>query len=97
MFQVFVIDIWHVPDDDATTPGLKFFTYDDALHWCRTRVDAYLESELKPGMTAQALWDRYTNFGEDYFMQPDREAQTFSGWDYARLRCAEICGGKVPT
>ena len=44
------------------------------------------------GMSAQALWEQYTCFGEDPFiLSVDVTPVHFSAWDYARERCAQLC------
>ena len=37
--------------------------------------------------------DLYTQFGEDPYVISDDVGCAFSAWGYARLRCAELCGG----
>ena len=49
--------------------------------------------EHRPGMTAEQLYDRYTDFGRDPFLRSDDpKAPTFSAWTYAKQRCQETCG-----
>lgn len=45
-------------------------------------------------MTAAALYSQFTGFGPDLYIigQPPAGSIKFSGWDYAKQRCAEICG-----
>jgi hypothetical protein len=45
-------------------------------------------------MTAQELYELYTLFGEDPFVQapPGERPSTFSAWDYAKQRASEMCG-----
>jgi hypothetical protein len=44
-------------------------------------------------MTADELWRLYTAFGDDAFIITTDRTCSFSGWDYARVRCREIAGG----
>jgi hypothetical protein len=67
---------------------------DEAVAVCKQIVDECLEHMLKPGMTAEALFDLYAMFGEDfdlYAMLGDDPfvipAHAFSAWDYAKERC----------
>jgi hypothetical protein len=58
-------------------------------------VDRFLRCEYVPGMAARALYFRYMMFGEDPFVvdragSPDH-ACGFSAWDYAKVRCQELC------
>jgi hypothetical protein len=74
---------------DASVDGMK-----PVNEAAQKIVDDYLLSAYQPGMTAQALADSYTSFGEDPFIvETPRQAGgvLFSAWDYARRRCEEIC------
>ena len=62
----------------------EFDNPDEAIAVCKQIVDECLEHMLKPGMTAEALFDLYATFGEDPFVVP---AHAFSAWDYAKERC----------
>ena len=42
-------------------------------------------------MSAEALYSSYTSFGEDPFIAGHDPRTTFSAWDYAKARCAELC------
>jgi hypothetical protein len=88
-FQVFVIDNFHVPDADACSGPIAFESHAAAVRYCKRIVDDFLADSLRPGMTAEALWSDYATFGEDPVVTGDA---SFSGWDYARQRCAELCG-----
>jgi hypothetical protein len=47
-----------------------------------------------PAFSAEALYDRYTSFGEDPFIvaiDGSRPEVEFSGWRYAQERCEAIC------
>jgi hypothetical protein len=50
-------------------------------------------------MTAEQLYSQFTAFGPDpYIMGSGPEASIqFSGWDYAKKRCAEICAIAPPS
>jgi hypothetical protein len=88
-FQVFVIDNFHGPDADACSGPIAFESHAAAVRYCKRIVDDFLADSLRPGMTAEALWSDYATFGEDPVVTGDA---SFSGWDYARQRCAELCG-----
>jgi hypothetical protein len=66
---------------------------DGAVAVCKLIVDERLEHMLKPGMTAEALFDLYANFGEDFDLyamlgdDPVIPAHAFSALDYAKERC----------
>ena len=67
---------------------------DEAVAVCKLIVDECLERMLKPGMTAEVLFDLYAMFGDDfdlYAMLGDDPfiipAHAFSARDYAKERC----------
>jgi hypothetical protein len=61
-----------------------------AIAVCKRIVDDFLATSGGGATTAAELFSTYTTFGEDPFIMSTDPACTFSGWDYARLRCAEI-------
>lgn len=76
-------------------PGYKHGTYPDAtsaVAACRRIVDDFLMARKEAhGQSAESLFRLYSLFGEDpYVLGPD--AVDFSSWDYARQRCADLCG-----
>jgi hypothetical protein len=84
MTKVFIDDHFHYQDEDHRYEHGEFENPDEAVAVCRQIVDGCLEHMLKPGMTAEALFDLYATFGEDPFVVP---AHAFSAWDYAKERC----------
>ena len=84
MTKVFVDDHFHYQDEDHRYEHGEFENPDEAVAVCKQIVDECLEHMLKPGMTAEALFDLYATFGEDPFVVP---AHAFSAWDYAKERC----------
>jgi hypothetical protein len=61
-----------------------------ALAVCKHIVDEFLATSGGGATTAAELFRIYTLFGEDPFVVSTDPACDFSGWDYARQRCAEI-------
>jgi hypothetical protein len=50
-------------------------------------------------MTARALWEQYTGFGDDPFIMPvdpDDPPAAFSAWEYAKERCEAIFAALPP-
>ena len=91
-YVVLVDDNFHYMDEDERYRHGKFSDAGVAIEHCRQIVDEYLESALKPGMSADELWDSYKSFGEDPFIQSLGVAPVrFSAWDYAHGRCADLC------
>ena len=88
-FDVFVDDNFHYADEDERDKLGSFPTAEAAVEAARRIVDEYLNSNLRPGMTAEQLYFSYTSFGEDPFIVGD--GVTFSAWDYAKQRCHELC------
>jgi hypothetical protein len=64
--------------------------YDEAVSACRKIVDEYLESAVAE--TAEELWDSYTSFGEDPWIDapPPVGSEKFSAWTYAKQRAFEL-------
>ncbi|RQH12687.1 hypothetical protein [Bradyrhizobium sp. RP6] len=92
-YQVLIDDNFHYQDESERVKHGVFATPEEAVAACRSIVDEYLTDAFKPGMTADALFESYTLFGEDPFIVPDGPGDAtikFSAWDYARQRCAEI-------
>lgn len=93
-YVVMVDDNFHYMDEDEDERYRhgEFADAGVAIEHCRQIVDEYLESALKPGMSAEELWDSYKSFGEDPFIQSvDVAPVRFSAWDYARGRCLDMC------
>ena len=91
-YVVMVDDNFHYMDKDERYRHGEFADAGVAIEHCRQIVDEYLESALKPGMSAEELWDSYKSFGEDPFIQSLGVAPVrFSAWDYAHGRCADLC------
>ena len=84
MTKVFVDDHFHYQDEEHRYEHGEFDNPDEAVAVCKQIVDGCLEHMLKPGMTAEALFELYAMFGEDPFVVPDN---AFSAWDYAKERC----------
>ena len=94
-YSVMVDDNFHYQDADERLAQGSYASVEEALAACRRIVDRSLEKEYRPGMSAEALYDRYTSFGDDPFIvvldgADDRAA--FSAWSYAKERCRAMCG-----
>ena len=94
-YKVVVADNFHYMDPDEIYTLGEFATADLALEQCRRIVDEYLASDYEPGMSAAVLFFRYQSFGEDpIVVGGESDEIKFSGWDYAKTRCDEICSAK---
>lgn len=91
-YQVFIDDNYHYMDEGERYRHGEFATFEEALAACKAIVDEYLLGAYEAGMTAGELYSTYTGFGEDPFILGEPVPFRFSAWDYARERCAEICG-----
>jgi hypothetical protein len=90
-FIVTVADNFHYMEDDENWTLGSFATAAEAIAAAKARVDAWLNENFEPGSTAEALFARYTSFGDDPFIvAKDAPRVEFSAWDYARMRCAEL-------
>lgn len=86
-FKVYVDDNFNYMDEDERSLQGEYETQEEAIEQCKHIVDGCLAFQLMPGMTAKELFDRYTSFGEDPFI----EGVKFSAWEYAEKRCNELC------
>jgi hypothetical protein len=92
-YRVLIDDNFHYQDESERVQHGVFATAEEALAACRSIVDGFLIDALKPGMSADALYESYTAFGEDPFIVPVDPGEApvmFSAWEYARRRCTEI-------
>jgi hypothetical protein len=93
-YRVMVDDNFHYQDVDERWEQGTYETLEEALAACRAIVDQSLKEEYKPGMSAEALYGRYTSFGADPFivvLDGADDSATFSAWSYAKERCGIIC------
>ena len=98
-YRVLVDDNFHYMDESYRRKLGEFPTYSEALAVCQEVVDSFLGHEYVPGMAERALYFRYMMFGQDPFIaegpgSPD-SAPGFSAWDYAKVRCSELCGARL--
>jgi hypothetical protein len=91
MFSVRAADNFHYMDESETYTHGNFSSWDEAVAAARKVVDDSLSENYQHGMTADELFSQYTAFGDDPFIVPNPEGERFSGWDYAKERCAVIC------
>jgi hypothetical protein len=93
-YTVYVDENSHYMDESERYTHGEFPTAEAAIAAAKRIVDDYLLSALKPGMTPDALYRSYVDWGEDPFIiavPKDPECE-FSAWDYAKQRCRELCG-----
>jgi hypothetical protein len=90
-FKVLIDDNFHYRDETARSTRGEFETLDAAVAACRAIVDDFLESAYMLGMRADDLIAAYVIFGDDPWIS-GADGIPFSGRDYARGRCREICG-----
>jgi hypothetical protein len=89
-YKVLIDDNFHFMDKEHRYEHGVFGTADEAVAACKRIVDNELTYMLKPGMTADALYDQWVMFGEDPFVMPvDRtDARVgFAACEYAKERC----------
>jgi hypothetical protein len=95
-FQVLIDDNFHYQDPAERREHGIYANVEDALAACRAIVDRSLQEQFRPGISAEALFNRYTSFGDDPFIVAiggDQDERTkFSAWSYARERARAICG-----
>lgn len=82
-YQVLIDDNFRYQDESERVKHGVFATPEEAVAVCRSIVDGYLTDAFKPGMTADALFESYTTFGEAPFVVADGPADApvrFSAW-----------------
>lgn len=84
-------DNFHFLDENERYKLGEFDTCEEAISACKKIVDDFLEKAYKKGMSFKELYEGYTGFGEDPFIQSDDEKCFFSAWSYAKKRCTELC------
>ena len=91
-YTVFVDDNFHYMDEGERYKLGDFDSADKAIAAAKKIVDGFLESNRKPGQSAEELLAAYKSFGEDPWISSDDPSCNFSAWDYAERRCQELCG-----
>jgi hypothetical protein len=92
-YKVMIDDNFHYMEGDERTASRTFATAEQALEACRSLVDRSLMHEYEQGgVTAESLYDRYTDFGDDPFVVALDGAPEvkFSAWSYAKQRAVEL-------
>lgn len=92
MYVVRVADNFHYMDENEHYTHGTFASWAEALAAARSIVDECLQDYIRPGMSAGELYEQYISFGDDPFIVPTPEGERFSGWAYAKARCAELLG-----
>ena len=97
-YQVMIDDNFHRYDESERIEQGVYDTVEEALATCRRIVDESVEGAYLPGISPEALYERYTGFGDDPFilvLDGADERPEFSAWDYAKERCRAICSEKA--
>jgi hypothetical protein len=92
-YLVYVDDNFHYMDESYRYFAGAFGNFEEAVNFCKKILDDFLIKEYKNGMSADELYNHYTDFGEDPFIRsndPDFTGR-FSAWNYAKEKSAEIC------
>jgi hypothetical protein len=92
-YKVMADDNFHYLEEDKRREGPTYATAEEALEACRRVVDQSLLHQYEQGgITAETLYDRYTDFGDDPFVVAlDGSPKVdFSAWNYARERAHEL-------
>ena len=104
-YTVLVNDNFHYMNETELLTEGEFDTEEAAIARAQEIVDkclADLYSKLskhqKPGsvLTFDELYGQYKSFGEDPFVVTEDSTVCFSGWNYAKERCAEIITSSNP-
>jgi hypothetical protein len=93
-----VDDNFHYQDESERWEKGTYETLEEALAVCRAIVEHSVHEEFdsRPGLSAEALFERYSSFGNDPFilvLDGEDERAEFSAWTYAKELC-RLIGGK---
>ena len=88
-YVVMVDDNYHYMDEAERYEQGRYPDCATAVAVCKHIVDDFFAT-CDSATTAAELFASYSMFGEDPFIMSTDPACTFSAWDYARQRCAEI-------
>lgn len=91
MYTVMIADNYHYMGEESEYIVDRYGTWNGAMERCKQIVDDCLKHLHEPGMSAEQLWNQFAMFGEDPFIVPAGD-ESFSAWEYARRRCAELAG-----
>lgn len=91
MYVVRVADNFHYMDQNEHYTHGTYATWQEAVAAAHSIVDRCLEEYARPGITADELFAQYSTFGDDPFIVPTPQGESFSGWDYAKECCAKLC------
>jgi len=86
VYTVYIDDNFHYQNEDERYKQGEYDTKEEAINVCRKIVDDCLSNAFKPGMTEKELYESYTHFGEDPFI----DGGGFSAWNYAKERCKVV-------
>jgi hypothetical protein len=90
-YRVMTDDNFHYQEADQRAHSGTFAAAEEALDACRRLVDESLLHEYEQGgVTADALYDRYMDFGDDPFVVALDGAPEVKFSAYARQRAGEL-------
>ena len=92
-YVVMVDENAHYMDETERYENGRYPDCATAVAVCKAIVDDFLAANGGGATTAAELFSTYSMFGEDPFIVSPDPACSFSAWDYARRRCAEILPG----
>jgi hypothetical protein len=94
-YKVMIDDNFHYMDEDERTEYRTFDTLEEALAACRAITEKSVRHVAEPGMSADALYEKYQHFGSDPFiivMDGKDDRAKFSAWDYAKEYSRIVAG-----
>ncbi len=90
-YVVFADDNAHFMDESERIKIGEFESEADAIAKCREIVDKYLLEYRPQFETAAQLYESYTSYGDDPFVNGPTQVN-FSAWDYAKEKCEALYG-----
>jgi hypothetical protein len=88
-YVVYIDDNFHFLNEKSRVRLGEFGTCEEAVAACKGIVEEFF-SKLENKHPFKELWEGYTMFGEDPFIETDDVNCTFSAWGYAKQRCKDL-------
>jgi hypothetical protein len=88
-------DNFHYADGGDWMTNGEFDSADEALACAQGIIDAFLEKEYQPGISAKDLQRRFQTFGEVPCFR-NEEGLAFEPYDYLARRIKELTGEEPP-
>jgi hypothetical protein len=92
-YEIFIIDNFHSGShgESSRTEAGNFASSEAAIIAAKDIVDRKLRDDFRPSISKEDLLELYKMFGDTPVIVTDDPTCAFSAWDYAEMRCRQIC------